>query len=157
MFTDHSAALAIAKQTSLTTSSTNKLNLRLVKASQYLSQFQLDIRYRPGKQHVVPNALSRLPNHDHKQRTEDLLDEPCAFHAAEDEAHVFAASHAEMSTEFKEAILAGYEKDKHFSRILMDLQGREDENGAFVLRDDLIYHVDSFDRHLRLCIPKDLH
>ena len=36
IYTDHSAALQIAKQTSLTTSSTAKLNLRLVRASDYI-------------------------------------------------------------------------------------------------------------------------
>ncbi len=36
IFTDHGAALGIAKQTSLSTSSTDKLNLRLIRASEYL-------------------------------------------------------------------------------------------------------------------------
>lgn len=61
VFTDHLANPSIANQTKLTSSSTDKLNLRLVRASTYLSQFQLDVRYRPGKQHIIPNALSRLP------------------------------------------------------------------------------------------------
>lgn len=36
IYTDHAASLAIARQTTLTTSSTDKLNLRLIRASQYL-------------------------------------------------------------------------------------------------------------------------
>lgn len=43
VFKDHSAATAIARQTALNSSSTNKMNLWLVRALQYLSQFQLDI------------------------------------------------------------------------------------------------------------------
>jgi len=58
--TDHSATPSIIRQVKLTTSSTDKLNLRLIRASQYLSQFELDIRYKPGKTHIVPDALSRL-------------------------------------------------------------------------------------------------
>lgn len=60
IFTDHSAATFIARQTSLTSSSVEKLNLRLIRASQYLSQFNLRVIYRPGKIHLVPDALSRL-------------------------------------------------------------------------------------------------
>jgi hypothetical protein len=60
IFTDHSALAAIAKQTSLTKSNTDKLNLRLVRASQYLSALPTDIRVKPGKFHIIPDALSRL-------------------------------------------------------------------------------------------------
>lgn len=37
-----------------------RLNLRLVRASQFLQQFKLDIRHKQGKEHIVPEALSRL-------------------------------------------------------------------------------------------------
>lgn len=37
VFTDHSAAPAITKQTTLITSSVDKLNMRLIRALQYLS------------------------------------------------------------------------------------------------------------------------
>ena len=43
VYTDHSATTSIVKQTKLTTSSTDKLNLRLVRALMYLSQFNLDV------------------------------------------------------------------------------------------------------------------
>jgi len=55
-----SAAVPICRQTSLTTSSTDKLNLRLVRASQYLSGFNLSIRHKAGKANIVLDALSRL-------------------------------------------------------------------------------------------------
>jgi hypothetical protein len=38
----------------------NKLNIRLTRVSQYLSQFELDIRYTPGKDYLIPNAISKL-------------------------------------------------------------------------------------------------
>ena len=60
VYTDHSAAVPISRQTSLSTSSTDKLNLRLVRASQYLSMFDLTVRHKAGKTNVVPDALSRL-------------------------------------------------------------------------------------------------
>jgi hypothetical protein len=61
IYTDHGATPAIAAATKLTTSSTDRLNMKLVRASMYLSQFRLDIRHRPGKSNVIPDALSRLP------------------------------------------------------------------------------------------------
>ena len=37
-----------------------RINVRLIIASQFLSQFRLDIRHNPGKEHIIPDALSRL-------------------------------------------------------------------------------------------------
>ena len=60
IYTDHSAAIPISRQTSLTTFSTDKLNLRLIRASQYLSMFNLSVRHKARKTNIVPDALSRL-------------------------------------------------------------------------------------------------
>ena len=80
VFTDHSATVGFVKQTSLTSSSVDKFNLRLLQASQYLSQFNLEVRYKPVKQHTVPDALSRLINNSATERgamtsEEEILDE----------------------------------------------------------------------------------
>lgn len=37
-----------------------RLNLRLVRASQFLQQFKLDVCHKPGKEHIIPDALSQL-------------------------------------------------------------------------------------------------
>ncbi len=59
--TDHSAILDIMQQSSITsTSSTMKMNVCLVRASQFLQQFRLVVRHKPGKEHIIPDALSRL-------------------------------------------------------------------------------------------------
>ena len=59
--TDHSAILDIMRQSSITsTTSTLRLNVRLVRASQFLRQFRLEVRHKAGKEHIVPDALSRL-------------------------------------------------------------------------------------------------
>ena len=59
VYTDHSTALGIAKQKSLTTSSTDKPNLQLVQASDYIQSFEnIEFHHKPWKQHVVPDALS---------------------------------------------------------------------------------------------------
>lgn len=61
VYTDHGASLAVAKQISLATSSTDKLNLRLFRASDHIPRFDLVIRHKPGRLHLMPDALSRLP------------------------------------------------------------------------------------------------
>ncbi len=60
VYTDHSAAVQISRQTTLTTSCTDKLNLRLVRASQYLSSFSLSIRHKPGKSKRGSRCLIRI-------------------------------------------------------------------------------------------------
>lgn len=60
IFTNHTVATNMARQVKLVSFSANKLNLRLVRASQYLSQFNLNVRYRSEKIHLVSDTLSRL-------------------------------------------------------------------------------------------------
>lgn len=37
-----------------------KMNAHLMRASQFLQQFCLVVCHKPGKEHIIPNALSRL-------------------------------------------------------------------------------------------------
>lgn len=60
VFIDYATNLSIVNQIKLTSSSTNKLNLRLVRVFIYLFQFQLDIKYRSNKIHTISDILSRL-------------------------------------------------------------------------------------------------
>ena len=157
VYTDHSAAVWIARQTSLMTTSTEKLNLRLVRASAFLSQFDLDVRFRPGKEHVIADALSRLPQHDGMaEGLDEFLDNQVAFSDVCEPVYTYNATLAEMSTDFRKAIQIGYQKDRRWTR-LSHLVGEDVAPGVrFVRRDGLIYHVDSLDGRLRLCIPKDI-
>jgi len=62
VYTDHTAAVGIGRQFSLNTTAVKKLNLRLVRASEYLQRFQLKIQYKSGKTNIIPDALFRLPS-----------------------------------------------------------------------------------------------
>lgn len=76
VYTDHASTKGIANHTHLGSSTTDKLNRHLIRASQYLSQFALEIRHRPGKTNVVADGLSRLQsltNHD-SDVLEDVID-----------------------------------------------------------------------------------
>ncbi len=59
--TDHFSIFDIMQQSSITlTASTMQMNVRLIMASQFLHGFCLLDRHELGKEHVVPNVLSRL-------------------------------------------------------------------------------------------------
>jgi hypothetical protein len=62
IYTDHAAITLIVAKETLHFLNIDRLNIRLVRASQYLSQFEFNIRYKPGRQHTLPDAISRLMN-----------------------------------------------------------------------------------------------
>src|SRR6266480_976342 len=64
VFTDHGANINIFKQTSLESISVERLNLRIVRASQYIQRFDLLIQHKSGTSNIVPDALSQLPQID---------------------------------------------------------------------------------------------
>ena len=74
IYMDHAATVSIIQQTSLNTTSVEKLNLCLICVSEYLQHFQLDVHYHPGKSNVVPDALSHLANQEITPNTETTLD-----------------------------------------------------------------------------------
>ena len=136
VYTDHSAAVPISRQTSLTTSSTDKLNLRLVRASQYLSMFDLTVRHKAGKANIVPDALSRLQAStivakDGPGVLEALYGQP--IHNLEEptlpsvlHAEVPVSYHitlVEMSADFKSRLIAEYAKDPQWSKVLEVIKG----------------------------------
>lgn len=109
----------------ITRSSPDRLNLRLVRASQYIQQFRLLVYHKPGKLNCVADALSRLPAQGKAvPRVDDDLD---ALHVdsasdltlprcpstwnAPDEAYAFLTSLVQMSDDFKNRVLEGYQTD----------------------------------------------
>ena len=60
IYIDHDVVLKITFQTTLFITFTNKLNFRLIRASNYIQRFNLEIRHKFDKQHVVSNVLFLL-------------------------------------------------------------------------------------------------
>ena len=52
--------MSIARQTILNFINIDKLNLRLMKAFIYLSQFRLNVKHKLDKKHVISNVLFRF-------------------------------------------------------------------------------------------------
>lgn len=84
ILSDHAAFPSMVKQTKLTTTDIDKLNLRLTRALQYLSQFRKDVGHSRGKKIAVADMISRLlarkspeaPSYEDYEGPEGHLDNP---------------------------------------------------------------------------------
>ena len=115
--TDHSAILDIFRQSSIvSTTSTMRMNVRLVRASQFLRQFRLEVTHKPGKEHILPDALSRLASCSPSMLPDD--------HSELDA--LFAATLVNMNDEFYDKLVMGYQQDPFWKRVLAQV----DENHA---------------------------
>lgn len=59
-YTNYEVTFGILIQVTLSTISTDTLNLGRVQASDFIQQFWLEIQHKPAKLHIISNALSRL-------------------------------------------------------------------------------------------------
>lgn len=80
-----------------------RLNLQLVRASQFLQQFKLDIHYKPGKKHIIPDAWSRLANSNID------ITEPSYLEV--DTLYIYNTTLIEIHPNLVSWILAGYNSD----------------------------------------------
>jgi len=60
VYIDYRVSFSIVKQIKFTLNNTNRLNIKLVRVSIYLSQFRLNIYYRFEKSNLVFGTLSQL-------------------------------------------------------------------------------------------------
>ena len=60
VYIDHVVNFSIVRQITLNFNNIDKFNFRLIRAFIYFSQFQLNVRYRSKKQHIIFDALFRL-------------------------------------------------------------------------------------------------
>lgn len=75
IFTNHSVITSIVKQTKLSFSNIDKLNLRLMRASTYLSQFNMNVQHKSKKLHVIFDALLRLFNYASLSKSRSILND----------------------------------------------------------------------------------
>ena len=80
-----------------------RLNLQLVRASQFLQQFKLDIRQKLGKEHIISGILSWLAS------SNIGATEP--FHSELDALYVYNTTLIEIHPDLVSQILAGYDSD----------------------------------------------
>lgn len=131
--TDHAAILDIMQLSSITsTSSTMRMNVRLVRASQFLRQFRLVVRHKPGKEHIIPDALSRLASANNPGHN--------ASYSKLDALFVYHTTLVEINPDLVTRILEGYAADHWWARVqrqVLDNEelGRDKALLPFVIRD----------------------
>ena len=134
IYIDHSAAVFIFRQTTLVTFNTNKLNLRLIRASQYLFNFNIVIRHKTDKVNIVSNALFRLSEkrsaqsnfndktdvlnvlYDHFVKLADH--ELCTVTIQNLLVITYHVTLIEMFDDFKNRLKLAYEKNKYWKKML---------------------------------------
>ena len=108
--TDHAAIFDIMQQSSIMlTNSTMRMNVRLVRASQFLRQFHLIVRHKPGKEHIIPDALSRLASANSSGHD--------AEYAELDALFVYHTTLVRINPDLVKQILDGYMSDGWWSRV----------------------------------------
>ena len=100
---------------------------------------------------MVPDALSRLASREYRPETNELLDALTV--------QCFSVSLVEMSSEFRQRLLDGYQEAR-WARIMKMVRDNDalEENRArlpYRIVDDLLYFDDD-EKGLRLCIPTAL-
>ena len=150
IYTDHSATLGIVRQSSLNTTSIEKLNLRLVRASEYLQRFRIEVRHKAGRNNIVPDALSRLASRASYRSEESVLDTIDAY----------PVSLITVSDAFRKRLYEGYNNEPRWTRIINMVKANDDlgDNAAalpYKMVDGLLYFDDD-EKGLRLCIPSSM-
>ena len=149
IYTNHETFLTIVKQIFLSTSSTDKLNFRFMRASDYIQRFDLVIRHKSSKFHLVSDALFRLSI---KTNTSN-----CHFENEKKLDVLYTTSLIEMSSEFRAKLIKEYSENSAWKKInkLIDASKQNDVNLSFTKDNELIYRIDSHKMLFisqRLCI-----
>jgi len=160
--TDHVAMKHIAHSTSLKTTSPERANMRLIRASQYLSQFRLDVRYRPGKDNIPADALSRIKRIERKA---DIFTADADIIPDQDRAegaHSIIQISAALAKRWAEAL----KDDRHYRTIYAELreklagtdQDRVESYGwtMNMVQGHPLLFVQKGDDGLPACIPYDM-
>jgi hypothetical protein len=129
---DHVVIVNICKQTSIISiNSVMRMNLRLVRAFQFLNQFSnLKIRHKSEKYHLISDALFRLQNLNKENLSNDhaTLNELFVEHAI----HAYNTTLMKLNSEFRTRIIDDYFRDESWKKIIHIINQNEtlDENVA---------------------------
>ena len=74
IYINHSTIVFIFKQTTLITNNTNKLNLQLIRISQYFFNFNIAVRHKIHKFNVMSNVLFRFLKTLRQQNVTNKID-----------------------------------------------------------------------------------
>lgn len=91
-----------------------RLNLRLVRTSQFLQQFKLNVRYKPSKKYIIPDKLNWLASSNIGTIEPSYLEL--------DALSVYNTTLIEIHPNLVSRILAGYNLDLWWARLYQQIQ-----------------------------------
>ena len=168
VYIDYSTIVSISRQIIFIIFSSDKLNLRLIRVSQYLFDFNLFIRHKVDKINVVSNALSRLQTNVFiiekvdvlkffyeyalKSSSIDLIVETFLFY--------YHVTFVKMSNDFKRRLKQIYLNDEHWFKILImirfkiiiDTQSETSQSIVIILFTSIAFYIDDIDNQLIIVI-----
>ena len=128
VYIDHEVSVEIVKQTSLSTSFIDKLNLRLIRASEYIQRFLLNIRHKSKKLHVVSDVFFRFVTSNKSSSNDD-----------EDEFDIlFTVFMIEMNSNFKIRMIDEYKKNFVYVKIF-NMFSKDNDKLSFLIEDSILY------------------
>ena len=147
LYTNHDAALNIAKQIILSTSSTDKFNLRLIRISNYIQRFNLNIRHKSKKLHIIFDVLSRLLTISFASNSKSYITTFISVNTKYDEFDTlhadvhFIASLIEIDSAFKKRIIDEYVKNFDWQKIIkiLNIVEKNQIKISFFRKNDLIF------------------
>ena len=153
IYINYSTMMSIFKQTSLATFNMNKLNLRLIRVSQYLSNFNIVIRYKTNKINVISNVFFRLSKKSSIQsnfndkievfdslydHVVDLTDHESRTITIQNLSTIFYhVTLIKMSNDFKQRFKNVYVANKHWKKMLKIITFRRKSSVVIVKIDEL--------------------
>lgn len=96
-----------------------RMNVRLVRASQFLRQFRLIVRYKPEKEHILPDALSRLASANTNLPSQD------PSYSKLDALFAYNITLVAMNEDLAQRIVKGYESDPWWSKVSSQLSAND--------------------------------
>ena len=146
IYTNYSATIDIVRQSSINTTSTKKLNLRLIRILEYLQRFRIKIRYKPSKTNIVLDTLSRLVSRSLYRSKESLILN----------TNSFLVSIILVSEVFRDRVVKSYQNKSRQTRVItiVKLNTKLSNNAtklSYKLVNNLLYFNDS-KRGIRLYV-----
>ena len=118
IYTDHSVTVNIVHQSSLSMTSTEKMNLHLIWTSEYLQHFYLDVHYKSDKFNVISDTLFRLTEQNYCQKSDaSTLNTLYTTSVYNSELVTYLISLVKLNEEFWECLMTEYIEDVHWVRV----------------------------------------
>ena len=95
-----------------------RINLCLVRASQFLQQFKLDVQHKPGKEHIILDALNRLANTNISYANPSYSELDALF--------MYNTTLVKIYLDLVSKYLADYEDDKYWVHLYRQVRANED-------------------------------